>query len=68
MTTPKPPRCDRPYAHGPHTFVSDPASDVDVACVGRRGPRHLSLLLAERPQLDGVGVAPALYQLEVMSA
>lgn len=60
-------RCARARYHRPHTWVTDPASDVEWACPGGPGAEPLAGLLGRRPELAGVGVAGSTWALEVMS-
>lgn len=58
--------CDRSYAHPSHTFVD--GHGTDHQCPGGQPARTLAEILADRPQVAGIGVATEIHALEVMSA
>lgn len=58
--------CDRPFRHHPHPYVD--GHGADRQCDGGRADLALAWLLAQRPELEGVGVAAQVTAIGVAAA
>lgn len=62
-------RCRRIRAHGPHTYVDDPTSALDLKCPGvLRSAATLGELLRRRPELADVSPLAFAHTLAVSAA